>query len=389
MRLLACAALAVIAAAACTDTDSATDLNTGGPPMIRQVLLEERVIDGQGKELGQDRVFAFGTHPDAEPSDVHAVRTALAMDNKLRVVIDELLVGNFLEELACRDGSYSRIPAGADPDDIARCSVPNNLLAASCPASDRHAVCICREPAGCTIQRNARFPSCPLIENILMVPEGAPVGTMDCNQDGAADDMRLIAGAVGIQCGSIAVPIDQDRSYWNPSGTQNKPAMGGFDALGPAIVLIARGPLPTGIDCTLTFSSEVVDKQGEQVCAPSGGDVSAGCTPGDVSAFAFGVEPLRVRPPQVQNNVPKAEPVLFIGNAPFDPGTLGGIQIAPAPPGAVTISLFPMMPNVISIAVAGGWAPQTTYDVTFPTTLTDTFGRPLPEARTHRFTTGN
>ena len=67
-----------------------------------------------------------------------------------------------------------------------------------------------------------------------------PVGILDVNQDGAADDTRFIAGAVGIKCGAIDVPIDLDNSYWNPSGDQNEPAMGGFDALGPAIVLAPR-----------------------------------------------------------------------------------------------------------------------------------------------------
>ena len=42
---LACLALALIAGAACTDTDSATNLNPEGPPMIRQVRLDERYLD--------------------------------------------------------------------------------------------------------------------------------------------------------------------------------------------------------------------------------------------------------------------------------------------------------------------------------------------------------
>ena len=130
-------------------------------------------------------------------------------------------------------------------------------------------------------------------------PEAARAGAKHCeqmivadlNQDGSADDTRMIAGAVGIQCGTIDVPIDIDMSYWNPSGNQQKPAMGGFDALGPALVVIPSAGLPTNTECRLRFAPDIVDKQGIQVCAPPGGDVTQNCTPGDVGAFKFTVEP--------------------------------------------------------------------------------------------------
>jgi hypothetical protein len=362
---LACAALAMIAGAACTETDSATDLNPEGPPMIRQVRLRERILDSQGTER-TPIVFAFGTHELAFPEEVHPVQTAVAVGNRLRVIMDELLVGNHLEEIGCRDGSFSRIPLGA---------------------SGRYSVCICRDPAGCTLLPLSQVgPICPTNANPLTVPMGSPIGTLDCNQDGAADRMRLIDGAVGIQCGSISVPINTTASYWNPSGTQNKPAQGGFEALGPAIVLSPAGPLPTNIGCTLRFSPDVVDKQGIGVCAPRDGDIRAGCTPGDVSAFTFGIEALTVKPPLPATNVPRMQPVAFAINAPLDPNTLAGIEINPVPPGAVTITT--PMNAAILIAVAGGWAAQTQYTVTFPVTITDTFARPLPEVKTYQFTTG-
>ncbi len=385
---LACAALAILAGAACTDTDSATELNPEGPPMIRQVRLTERYLDSFMLEQTR-RVFAFGTHPLAFPEEVHPVQSAVAMGNSLRVVMDELLVGNNLEEIACRGTvdndmhpEHGRVPLGADPDDIARCSVANDALASTCKQSDRESVCICRRATGC-------------LRGGEIVPEGDPVGVLDRNLDGSSDDMRFIPGAVGIQCGSIPVPLSFGaipniaRSYWNPSGDQNRPAMGGFEVLGPAIVLVPAAALPTIIECGLVFSSEVVDKQGEQVCAPPNGDLAAGCTPGEVSAFSFRVEPLKVEPPQVTTNVPRGEPVLFpLRRAPVDPATLGGIQIVPTPPGTVTFT-YSASPMGISIAVMGGWAAQTEYAVTFPTTLTDTYGQALPQPVTYRFTTGN
>jgi hypothetical protein len=200
---LVCAALAIIAGAACSNTDSATDLNPEGPPMIRQVRLAERYLDSA--MVARTRtVFAFGTHELADPTEVHPVDTALAVGNRLRVVMDELLVGNSLEEIACRgtvdddtQGGefFGRVPDGATPDDVARCAVADDVLRTTCAASNPRSVCICRRAGGCV--RN--FGG--------MVAEGEPVGVLDVNQDGAADDTRFIAGAVGIQCGPISAPI--------------------------------------------------------------------------------------------------------------------------------------------------------------------------------------
>jgi hypothetical protein len=377
----------MIAGAACTDTDSATNLNPEGPPMVRQVRLSERYIDSSMSV--RDRiVFAFGTHPLAEAIDAHAVDQAIATGNRLRIIVDELLVGNNLEELACRGTVdddpggefYGRIPLGADPDDVARCATADDVLRETCKASDSHSVCICQRDAGCRR------------DNGTLVARGEPVGVLDVNQDGAADQMRFIPDAVGIQCGSIAVPINPELSYWNPSGDQNRPAMGGFDALGPAIVLTPAGALPTGSSCGLTFSPAVVDKQGTSVCVPSGGDIAAGCTPGDFGAFTFGVEPLVITPNSFRDgatNVGRAGPLVFGLNAPLDTSTLGGIQIDPPPAGTPTIT-SPMDASIrIDFPAGMGLMPQTLHTVTFPTTITDSYGRPLPGALTFRFTTGN
>jgi hypothetical protein len=386
---LACVVIAILAGTACTDTDSTTDLNPEGPPMIRQVRLTERYLDTFMLEQTR-KVFAFGTHPLAFPDevaqsrDVRRVERAIAVGNGLRIIMDELLVGNNLEEIACRGTvdddahpEFGRVPLGADPDDVARCAVSNDALLSTCKGSNRKSVCICRRATGCS--RGGEI-----------VPEGDPVGVLDINLDGSADDMRFIPGAVGIQCGSISVPLSFGqvpsvaRSHWNPSGDQNRPAMGGFEVLGPAIVLVPIAPLPTSAECGLVFSPEVVDKQGERVCAPAGGDIAAGCLPGDVSAFSFRVEPLHVLAPQVLTRLD--DPAVFPIRAPVDPATLAGIQIDPAPPGAVTLGASPA---AITITVAGGWAPMTEYAVTFPATLTDTYGQPLPGPLTYRFTTGS
>src|SRR4030095_15056062 len=112
----------------------------------------------------------------------------------------------------------------ATPDDVARCSVAKDVLPASCPGSNEHSMCLCHIDAGCGVTGEIKV--------------NEPVGVKDANQDGAADNTRMMPGAVGLKCGTVDVPIDLNSSYWNPSGDQNVPAMGGFDALGPAIVIL-------------------------------------------------------------------------------------------------------------------------------------------------------
>jgi hypothetical protein len=89
----------------CTDLDSATNLNPEGPPMIRQVRLTESAANAAGT-LVKRNVFAFGTHTLAATSDYPALgpnsmTTAAAMisnstPQKVRIIMDEILVGNYL-----------------------------------------------------------------------------------------------------------------------------------------------------------------------------------------------------------------------------------------------------------------------------------------------------
>lgn len=383
-RVLWGATLALVASvvAACTEFDSATNLNPEGPPMVRQVRMFERFADAVSPEIIRSRrVFAFGTHPLATgENDAHPVTSARALNNSLRVIMDELLVGNNLEEIACRGqvtatSRYSRVPLGATPDDIARCSAADDVLTSLC--SGPSAVCLCENPDGC-------------LRGTTTVPVGQPVGVDDLNQDGAADDTRFIAGAVGIRCGTIDVPLNLDASYWNPSGDQNRPASGGFDALGPALVLVPEVALPTNLPCNLTFADDVVDKQGDRVCAPANGDITLGCTQGDLSAFEFRVEALQINPASFGDNqtgVGRTIPVTLAANAPLASASVAGVTIMPPPTGAVTITN--PMPNIIRIDTVGGLDAMTQYTISVPVTVTDSFGQPLPAARSYTFTTGN
>ena len=145
---LVCALVATMVAS-CTDTESATDLHPEGPPMIQQVRMREKVLVS-GSAVTRD-VFAFGTHPMAPDSIVHPVSSAGAIGQQLRVVVDELLVGNYIEEINCRavvdDDAYDRVPLGATPDDVVACAAVKDILPATCTGS--HAMCLCKLPGGC------------------------------------------------------------------------------------------------------------------------------------------------------------------------------------------------------------------------------------------------
>lgn len=375
--------LTLAGASGCTDLDSATNLVPEGPPMVRQVRMKEIFVDPNTNATTQRRVFAFGTHVDALTKDYPALGpnaeiTAVANSQSIRVIMDELLVGNALEEIACRapiDGvdAYDRVPLGTTPDDIARCASAKDVLPSACPGTMTHAVCICRADGGCGD-----------------IAKGNPVGVLDVNQDGAADDTRLIAGAAGIKCGAIDVPMDVNASYWNPSGDQNRPAMGGFDALGPALVLAPAGALPTSSECQLAFAPDVVDKQGNQVCVPANGDVNAGCTPGDMAAFKFKVEALRLTPGFANNGTGASTtmPLTIVANAPVAANSLTAVTLATMGGTNVPVTVSLAQPTSIRIDFVSPLTAMTTYVITVSTSLTDAYGQKLPQTVTYTFTTG-
>jgi hypothetical protein len=376
-----------VALGACTDTQSQTNLNPDGPPEIAQVRLRESYTRMGSTTVMARTVFGFGSHPMATSDDEHPVTTASAAGQKLRIIVDELLVGNALEEVQCRgvvdDDAFDSVPIGATPDDIAKCSVAEDTLKVQCTGP--HAVCICHNQGGCGT-----------------VAFGDPVGVLDVNQDGAADNTSFKKGAAGIQCGNIDVPIDLDMSYWNPSGDQQVPAVGGFDALGPAIVLAPQGGyMPTNVTCGLKFADDIVDKQGNKVCAPPMGrpadcvdelalcPVSEfTCNPGDVSAFTFKVEPMRLNVLGLVDGavgIDPTQPIYINSTVPLDPASIQNVTLTPAPAQAPVISA--PMPIQIKITPTVTFGAATAFTLTIPLTVTDSFGQPAPMAIVIHFTT--
>lgn len=357
--------------------------------MVRQVRMREKYMNSMGRLVDRvGSVFAFGTHPNVTSEDeAHPVTFGRSLNNKFRVIIDELLVGNHLEEIACRGivdtDAYSSVPLGSTPDDIARCAVAKDVLPGSCPGSNPHAVCICQLDAGCG-----------------EAAKGEPVGVLDVNADGAADDTRLIQGAVGLRCGSIDVPIDPNASYWNPSGDQNVPAMGGFDALGPAIVLVPASImmgvdqfLPTNTTCGLTFGADVQDKQGNQPCTPDEGDVTRSCSPGDMSKFSFKVEPLQVTQTSIANNatgVSRTDALIISMSAPLDLASVApSITVLEGTTPFTNYTITLQTPVQIKLTWTAGLAATQPYTVTVGTGVQDLYKQPAPMMSTLTFTTGS
>ncbi|MBZ0235184.1 MAG: Ig-like domain-containing protein [Deltaproteobacteria bacterium] len=386
---LACGFAALTAVAACEEPSTATGLHPEGPPMIQQVVMKEQTVNQATGSLTVASVLGFGTH-DLVPEARTKPNTQEASPDQqtLRVVFDELLVGNALEEIACRSrtlsdtescvvpGGFSRVPLGATPDDIADCAAADDLLDELC--SGTHAVCL---------------------EN------GRPCGVADEDENGSADDSRMIAGQVRIICDGTDVPLNYELSFWQPAGNQLVPAGGTPEgSLGPALVLQPAndGLMPTNSDCQLAFAPDVTDKHGFAPCAPLGGDITQDCTPGDVSAFSFKTQRLRFSatvPEQgtaAVSRSPASVSVYF--NTPIDPASAMAA-------GAITIS--PALPNMVVTVAANAksltasWCTSATppctpasfdaateYTVTVDN-LTDTFGKAMPQAETLTFTTAN
>jgi hypothetical protein len=302
-RVLAGALLA--AAAACTSPPSATDLHTDGPPKVEQVMMTEEYTDTAGTIRTRGLSLAYGHHPDpAFMNDDGKVVTAVAspLGQNIRVVMDHLLVGNYLEEIECRANvdptatgdaaHYARVPIGATPDDIAACAGPQDLVFARCVGD--HAVCI--NNTGVTQITSADQGGNP-------VAPGQPAGIEDYipgpDGDGVPDQDLFIDGSVRIECKGVGgktveAPLNTATSYWQPSGNQQVPAHGGVALLGPALVLNLRLGLPTNTQCTIQFDPSVTDDQGLNVCAPVDGNPDTDCTPGDTSQVSFGVAALRL-----------------------------------------------------------------------------------------------
>jgi hypothetical protein len=410
--IYACFAVATIAS--CTETESATNLHTNGPPSIEQI----RIVEAPAGNTPQT-IFGFGWFPGVTEDIDHAVTSAAATDQKLRIIMGKLLVGNYLQQIACKvpvrldpsDGmptAFDNVPRGATPDDIAKCT-ESDVVSKTCTGA--LATCICQLDGGC---QNGN------------IAKGVAVGIIDANADGAADQMRFMPGAVSLKCkGNISgdvinVPTDLDNSYWNPSGFQQAPIIPGvcgpcYDDLGPAIILQpvsvgmpATPMVPTNSTCGLVFSTDVVDKSDTEVCAAPTGrppdcdnvnldqcKLDQACTPGDVSSFSFTTEPLALSIVEFADGdtgVPRTGSVTVQTHdkVPLDPGSIANILIEEGTTTYAAYTVTLVQSNVMRITWTAptGLAPNQQYTITFRTTFADFYHQGLPAPVVVHFTTG-
>jgi hypothetical protein len=443
--------LALPTVAACSDVTGATDLMPEGPPRVLQVFMTERIFDPANNTTRTEAALAFGAHPDFNPADDGQVLNAVvAPDQGIRVVMAELLIGNYLEEVRCRDGSYARVPEGATPDDIQRCTLGQDVL-----------------PQTCT----GRFALC------MGGPEGLR-GIRDVNEDGAADDTRMIPGAIEFDCGELPYNTDVtirpepdvrvvgtvdteegfierettgdpwlgpaqrpvarlrvhvSNSYWQPSGNQQVPTAGGFNSVGPALVLKPARAMPTSSTCTLVFGNKTtsprdfpdrsyigaVDKDHNQVCAPTvtvedGQLVVGDCAPGDLARLSWQTEPLFLvgsYPPPGETDVPLQNMAADCPRDLFPDNVCGAarltlnapVRVDPAtghvPAGAIEvyrdgvretqgIIVRPRATrdNEVWVYADDGWQPGAEYDLVITDGLEDACGIAIPTARTQTIT---
>jgi hypothetical protein len=164
------------------------------------------------------------------------------------------------------------------------------------------------------------------------------------------------------------------------------------------VILVPTGALPTGESCGVVFDPSVTDKKGLGVCAPPNGDYTLGCTPGDTSAFKFGVEVLKISIQGVADGTTDVSPtdsIIGASNTFMDPATLTN---TPATISLVVTTTSVDVPlKITPINMNAGFRADpvtppllsnTMYTLTVGTGVHDTFGQGQPAPLVIHFTTG-
>lgn len=343
-KLMMCGAMLTLAAGVggCGSDESITDLKPEGPPEVLQVFLNVRLADGNPA-----MALAYGEHPKWDP-DLDGPKgpqteVIVNAEQKIRVVVDELLDGNTLEIFKCA------------------------CAAGTCASGDDYT----DDPALC-----GDDTATPANETGLWLD----VDSTTSRQDGMPDEPRLRPNIARISCGGLEwTNTDPAEGFYNPTGNQLVSQLFGakiWDSLGPAIVLTPIS-LPTGRSCSIAFADSVTDKQGEPIAMPS---------------FTFQTEALKLlssQPEDGETGVDRdLESISLTMNAPLNPATVNptNVTISPAIAGA-TIGVSPDGTSVL-IQVPARLDPNTRYTVELSTGVADSYGSALQSSQSISFTTG-
>ncbi len=375
-----------MATVSCDAPVSKEDLNPEGPPMIRQVMINEANATAGGGVQKQADQLAFGGHgSDLFRDDDGVVTTATIQGTQeIRIVLDEQIRGNTLEEISCSDGSFSRIPNGTTPDDIDDCSGASDSL------------------QNCKVDLCLGADGKPVGVELVEVQGGGAdrfvLRMIDYNPTPDPMDPKSVQLGVQVICDGTPVPMDQTLSYWSPSGNQtisSNPALA-KKSLGPVIVLktLSGTGLPANINCTIEFHPDVVDHDGNQVCASTGGLVSNDCNPGDTSKVTFGTQAIAVGNLFIADgatNVAINQSSLFgaFFNANMDGTTADAVTLtAGGIPVPMTTEVQEDDKTSLLLSLPADFEPETEYVLTIGTGFHDQFGRGLTQDVLVTWTTG-
>jgi hypothetical protein len=272
------------------------------------------------------------------------VTEAFADDSQqLRIIFDELLNGETVEQFvcACADDCPNMIEASLDPT-------------------------ACDDNPDTQVNEQGQF--------------------LDTNADGLPDLAQSLAGIVTITCNDAdANPIPvytaaAGDGFYNPSGNQDVPVATGLAGLGPAVVMNVTTGLRTDSDCKVALGADVKDKDGQVVPA----------LPADKSFHTQKLKFLST-PADAKTGVDVKPNVNLAFNALIDKNTLTGIKIDKDAAGTITpvpatVTLL-MSGTSVDIDPTADLELNTKYVVTVPATVADQHGGKLPAEVKFSFTT--
>tara|TARA_R110002096_G_scaffold361075_4_gene554193 strand:- start:223 stop:1353 length:1131 start_codon:yes stop_codon:yes gene_type:complete len=353
-----------------TDVDAGPfALNPEGPPMVRQLFVTEWIPSNGSRAVSSG--MAFGQHDDRRFRDDDGEVTQAAVHQvlqKIQVVLDEQLPLFSLDEVGCADDSFSRVPDGTTTSELVLCSSSQPSLA-DC------AVDVCKEAGGILDFNLTGYPDKRRLHNFAPSGETPEYG-------------------VAVVCDGVAAELSPVESFYAGGGSQD--ASLGIQGLGPAIHLRLVKPtvLRSSATCHVRFRPEIVDEDGNAICAPLGGIISEGCEPGDTEKLVFQTEPLFVLSTSPSDGATDA---LIAGdnlrvnlNTQIDSESIAAVSLRKdGVPVDATVELLENSIGAVRLFSAEPLLPNTEYEFFVDSTLRDVHGAEILAESSTKWTTGD
>lgn len=195
-----------------------------GPPEVLQVFVTSEPAD----DLASGLTLAYGQHFELNGGVAAIGVRATAVPRtgaRFRIVVDQLLAGDTIEEYACAGGGF--VPLG------------------------RKVCADCRDDPSTLDDEAGRC--------------------VDLNGDRIPDNGRIVGDVATIRCGSFLYTTLSGDGAYEPWGNQLSSGALGVAGIGPAIVIEPSVTLPADADCTLNVIGRITDKQGEELIWPAAG----------------------------------------------------------------------------------------------------------------------